>query len=101
MKIRSGFVSNSSSSSFLISLPKRPDTKLEDVIERLRKDHWIFSYEKAQYSDECKMEIELATKEFNRGYELVHFTFSTDDRNDETLCDLVNKFGGIVKASED
>lgn len=101
MKIRSGFVSNSSSSSFLISFPKKPDITLEEIIADIRKDYWIFAHEKAEYFDECKKIIEKVTEEFNRGYQVIYYNVSSEDSAEDEVESLVNKFGGIVQYVED
>ena len=101
MKIRSGFVSNSSSSSFLISLPKKPDVTLEEIIENIRKDYWIFNHERSEYSNECKKIIEKVTEEFNRGYQVIYYSISNEDLAEDQVESLVNKFGGIFQYAED
>ena len=58
MKIRNGFVSNSSSSSFIVAFPKMPDSK-EELKSFLNSDIDISYYDKEPYTQQ-KFEADVA-----------------------------------------
>ena len=79
MKVRKGFVSNSSSSSFLITEGKLEALKdIKDAIERFFEDYEEGSSEYfwfTEHSDGTK-EVELTTETDNEGERLLYDVFS-------------------------
>ncbi len=67
MKIRNGFVSNSSSSSFIVGLPKKPESK-EEVKQIVFNDENSFRYN-LSYPDPETFPTDVASEILFRGFE--------------------------------
>lgn len=121
MKIRSGFVSNSSSSSFIVAVKKGKKAKVklelevdladysnttlsnkEDVLAYL-KDH--YGYEKGDFNDNYVVKIYTTIMEYiNNGDEIIVGSFSSDGNiTEEYLCntglnDVVSKSVTVIQS---
>lgn len=91
MKIRNGFVSNSSSSSFMISVPSRGGISKSSIINRFKKAYQA-EYESVEKLD--KEILDFINKEFDRGYEVFYVRVDNEMCEDEVVEKVIDTIGG-------
>lgn len=91
MKIRDGFVSNSSSSSFMISIPARGGVSRSTVINRFKK---AYSSEYESHETLEKEVLDFINKEYDRGYEVYYVSTDNEMTEDEIIDQVMKVVGG-------
>ena len=93
MKIRNGFVSNSSSSSFIVALPNVKNLSKEQILENLKQDADYFEEnEDGYYDDEINL-IETAIKD---GFNVIYLSVEYGEDNADTLNQILSAVDGKI-----
>ena len=94
MKIRTGFVSNSSSSSFIVAVPALPTTTIEERLQAFSTIVKEWEYDSVENLPYTKgFSYEICKQKAEEGYK---FVFAREEFGTDTLTSLLEDIDGFV-----
>ena len=97
MKLRNGFVSNSSSSSYIISIPNIQNLSKEEIksnFEKIIIDNYD-EIDNIEYDNEreyVKKLLENGYKEIEKGNNIIEFEIDSEETPDEVMKNFIKVF---------
>jgi len=96
MKIRNGFVSNSSSSSFIVALPNVKKLTKEQILENIKQDVCYFDEDDYYEKDHFKEEINKIETAINDDFNVIYLNVEYGAENEEMLNQIINAVDGKI-----